>query len=57
VIWLTVALVAGLAVAMYVKHARLAGPLAFLLGIVASAGPVGTGVLSAVRTTVAFFGG
>lgn len=56
-IWLTVALIAGLTVALYVKHARLAGPLAFLLGIVASAGPVGAGVLSAVRSAVAFFGG
>ena len=56
-IWLTVILGAGLAVALYVKHARLAGPLAFLLGVIVASGPVGHAVLTTAHGVVTFFGG
>lgn len=56
-IWLTVILCAALAVSLFVKHARLSGPLAFLLGVITASGPVGHAVLSAAHGVVTFFGG
>jgi len=57
VTWVVVVLCAALAVSLFVKHARLSGPLAFLLGVVVSSNAVGQAVLAGVHSVVAFFGG
>lgn len=56
-IWLTVILVSALAVSLFVKHARLSGPLAFLLGVIVASGPIGHAVLAGAHGVVQFFGG